>query len=226
MQTTGRNTYKYLEGSLIKLILVDDHDMVRNALARFLEKDAGLQVVGMAGSADKAWELLSNQPVDVVVTDLDLPGESGQQLSLRILERDPAQGIVILSYRVEAREVLSLVEAGVRGYVPKSGSVEELVRAIQLVAMGQDYFAGQASAALAEAVRNRDSNRLTLLSERHSNILQKMSMGWTTRQIAAELALSPKTIEKYRSQILRRLNSKNLVQALDAARKLQILGPA
>ncbi|MBT9588580.1 response regulator transcription factor [bacterium] len=210
---------------MIKLILVDDHDMVRNALASFLEKDAGLQVVGMAGCAGKAWELLSSQDADVVVTDLDLPGQNGQQLSLRILEKNPAQGIVILSYRVDAREVLSLVEAGVRGYVPKSSSVDELVRAIRLVAAGRDYFAGQASAALAEAVRNKDPNRLNLLSERHSTILQKISLGLTTRQIAEELSLSPKTVEKYRSQILRRLNCKNLIQALEAARKLHILGP-
>jgi DNA-binding NarL/FixJ family response regulator len=210
---------------VIRVILVDDHDMVRNALSKLLAANADIQVVGEAASAEAGWELLRTQSVDVVVSDLDLPGESGRQLAMRILEDNPKQGIVILSYRVDPGEVQFLVEAGVRGYVPKSATADELARAVRNVAQGQHHFSQQAATALAESVRHQSGGKLNPLSVRQTLILQHMSRGLTTREIAAEMCLSPKTVEKYRSEILRRLNSKNQVQALETARRLQILDP-
>lgn len=208
---------------MIRVILVDDHDMVRNALSKLLGANADIEVVGDADSAETAWELLRTQTVDVIVSDLDLPGESGRQLALKILEDNPAQGVVILSYRVDPSEVQFLVEAGVRGYVPKSANADELARAVRSVAAGQHHFSPQAATALAESVRNQNGTKMNPLSIRQTLILQHMSRGLTTREIANELCLSPKTVEKYRSEILRRLNCKNQVQALDIARRLQIL---
>jgi DNA-binding NarL/FixJ family response regulator len=173
--------------------------------------------------AETAWQVLRTQPAEVIVCDLDLPGESGRQLVLKILESQPGQGVVILSYRVEPSEVLFLVESGVRGYVPKSASSDELLRAIRDVASGQHYFASRAASALAEATRQRGTDRLNPLTLRQTLVLQHMALGVTTREIATKLCLSPKTVEKYRGEIFRRLNCKNQVQALDAARKLQIL---
>lgn len=208
---------------MIRVFLVDDHDMVRSALARVVDAQPDFQVIAQAASAEAAWELLRTKPADVVVTDLELPGESGRQLALKILESQSNQGIVILSYRVDPNEVMFLVESGVRGYVPKSASSEELLRAIREVASGGHYFATQAASALAEATRNRGAGPSNPLSLRQTVILQHMARGVTTREIASALCLSPKTVEKYRSEILRRLNCKNQVQALEVARRLQIL---
>lgn len=208
---------------MIRVLLLDDHDMVRNALAKLLAANTDIQIVAQVDTAEAAWESLRTQPVDVVVSDLDLPGESGRQLALRILENDPKQGVVILSYRVDPSEVQFLVEAGVRGYVPKSASAEELTLAVRSVAQGHEHFSPQAATALAASVRKRNGGRLNPLSLRQTLILQQMSRGLTTREIASEMCLSPKTIEKYRSEILRRLNCKNQVQALEVGRRLQLL---
>lgn len=211
---------------MIRVILVDDHDMVRNALSKVLAANPDIEVVGEAANAEAGWELLRSRNVDVIVSDLDLPGESGRQLALKILEDDPERGVVILSYRVEPTEVQFLVEAGVRGYVPKSSSADELATAVRSVAHGQSHFSSQAAAALAESVRAKSGGKINPLSLRQTLILQHMSRGMTTREIANEMCLSPKTVEKYRSEILRRLNCKNQVQALETARKLQILDSA
>lgn len=197
--------------------------MVRNALGKLLAANPDIEIVGGVADAEEGWELLRTHSADVVVSDLDLPGESGRQFALRVLEQDPAQGVIILSYRVEPSEVQFLVEAGVRGYVPKSAPAEELIQAVRAVAQGQHLFAPQAATALAESVRNRNGDKLNPLSLRQTLILQQMAKGKTTREIADEMCLSPKTVEKYRSEILRRLNCKNQVQALEMGRRLQLL---
>ncbi|MBS2038449.1 response regulator transcription factor [bacterium] len=208
---------------MVKVLLIDDHDMVRNALAKMLAANSDIEIVGGVENAEKGWELLRTQPADVIVSDLDLPGESGRQFALKVLEQDPSQGVIILSYRVEPSEVQFLVEAGVRGYVPKSAPAEELIQAVRAVAQGHHHFAPQAATALAESVRNRNGDKLNPLSLRQTLILQQMARGKTTKEIADQMCLSPKTVEKYRSEILRRLNCKNQVQALEVGRRLQLL---
>lgn len=208
---------------MIRVMLVDDHELVVKALSQIVESSSNVQVVSLVGSAESAWQFLSQSSVDVVVTDLDLPGESGRQLAVKILEKNPRQGIVVLSYRVEPEEVHFLVEAGVRGYIPKSAPVTELDQAIRLVAAGNEYFSGQAVSALTTYLRSEQRSSHRLLSLKQTEILQFIAQGWTTRQIAEEIHLSPKTVEKYRGEIFRLLNCKNHLQALDEARRLNIL---
>lgn len=208
---------------MVRVILVDDHDMVRNALARILSSDTRIEVVGQAARADAAWELYQQSKPEVVVCDLDLPEVSGRDFVLRILESEPGQGIVILSYRVDPAEVQFLVEAGVRGYVTKSCSAEELGNAIHSVARGGHHWASEASTALAQSMRQQAGQPVNPLSPRQTLILQHMARGLTTREIAESMCLSPKTIEKYRGEVLKRLDCKNQVQAIETARKRRIL---
>ncbi|MBT9588550.1 response regulator transcription factor [bacterium] len=208
---------------MISVMLVDDHEMVVKALSQIVETNSNIQVVSLVGDAASAWQFLSQKSVDVVVTDLDLPGESGRQLAVKILEKNPNQGIVVLSYRVEPEEVHFLIESGVRGYVPKSAPVSELDQAIRLVAAGNEYFSSQVVRALTTSMRSEDRPNHKLLSLKQTVILQFIAQGLTTRQIAEEIHMSPKTVEKYRGEIFRRLNCKNHLQALDLARRLNIL---
>jgi len=208
---------------MISVMLVDDHEMVAKALSQVVEANSSVEVVSLVGNAEAAWQFLNQRTVDVVVTDLDLPGVSGRELAVKILDKNPAQGIVVLSYRVEPEEVHFLIEAGVRGYVPKSAPMSELDQAIRLVAAGNEYFSGQAVRALTTAMRGEDRTHSKLLSLKQTVILQFIAQGLTTRQIAEEIHLSPKTVEKYRGEILRRLNCKNQLQALEMARRLNIL---
>lgn len=208
----------------IRLLLVDDHQLVRSALSKMLASVPDVQAVKQATSAEEATELLRQESFEVLVLDLDLPGLSGRELALKVLEQNPQQGVLILSYRVDPAEVQFLVEAGVRGYVPKSAPAEELVRAILSVAAGRCHLSPEAASALASSLRQSGGDKLNPLSVRQTVILQNMARGLTTKEIADQLCLSPKTVEKYRSEILRRLNSKNQVQALEAARRLNLLG--
>lgn len=208
---------------MIRVMLVDDHEMVVSALSQMLAASPGIQVVAQLGNAELAWDFLSKESVDVVVTDLDLPGASGAELATRILANNPAQGIVVLSYRVESAEVRSLIEAGVRGYVPKSASASQLTLAIREVASGREHFASEAVKAILDSLRSDRTKAPSLLNMKQTVILLYMSRGLTTRQIAEEVRLSAKTVEKYRGEIFRRLDCKNQVQALTIARRLHIL---
>ncbi|MBT9584036.1 response regulator transcription factor [bacterium] len=209
--------------TLIKVMLVDDHEMVVSALSQMLANVPGFEVVAQLCNAELAWDFLCAHSVDVVVTDLELPGASGAELATRILTNNPAQGIVVLSYRVDPAEVRSLIGAGVRGYVPKSESASQLTRAIAEVACGREHFASAAVKAIIDSLRTDQSNEPSPLTMKQTVILLYMSRGLTTRQIAEEVRLSTKTVEKYRGEIFRRLDCKNQVQALAIARRLHIL---
>lgn len=207
----------------MRLALVDDHEMVRSALARVFESQTDLSVIVQAASAEDALARLEKTAVDVVVTDLALPGMSGRDLALLLLERNPRMGIVVVTYRLVPSEIQMLLEAGVRGYVPKSCPTEELLQAVRQVGRGQTYLASEASHALAESLRVSGNRKANPLSIRQTLILQHMAKGQTTKEIANTLCLSAKTVEKYRTEIFRRLNCRNLVEALEAGRRLSLL---
>lgn len=196
--------------------------MVRSSLARALGLSGDIQVAGQCAQATEGWDFWRNDRVDVVVTDLELPGESGASLAIRILEACPSQAVLILSHRVQCGELRFLVEAGVRGYVTKCSSVEELALAIRTVAGGSSYLTAEVATALARSLR-RAGEPGNPLGLKQTLILQLMSRGLTIREIAQEMELSPKTVEKYRSDIFRALNCRNQMEAVQAARRLNLV---
>ena len=205
-------------------MLIDDHELVRNALSRLLASQPDLEVVGQASTTEQATDLIRQVRPDVVILDLVLPGQqSGKEFAVQILEQDPTLAVLVVSSRLEPMEIQFLVEAGIRGYVPKTAPADEFVRAVRSVGRGQHHFSPEAASALAEAMRNNNSERLNPLSLRQTVVLQRMARGQTTKEIADALCLSPKTVEKYRGEVLRRLKCKNQVQAIEAARKLNLL---
>ncbi len=206
---------------MTRVLLVDDHELVRTALARFLASQGDIEIVGQACSAEEAWPLLEQGTPDVVTVDLGLPGVGGLEFSLQLLARRPEQAVLIVSSRLEPVELQMLVEAGVLGYVSKVASGDELVLAVRSVARGRNYFCAASASALVAGVRRHEPE--SPLSSRQLLVLQQMARGRTTREIAEEMCLSPKTVEKYRGEILRRLKARNQVEALEAARKLNIL---
>lgn len=206
---------------MTRVLLVDDHELVRTALARYLASQGDIEIVGQAASAEEAWPMLSSGDPDVVTVDLGLPGVGGLEFALHVLERRPRQAILIVSSRSEPVEIQMLVEAGVRGYVSKVASGDELVLAVRSVARGQNYFCASSASALVAGVRRQEVE--SPLSSRQMLVLQQMARGRTTREIAEEMCLSPKTVEKYRGEILRRLKARNQVEALETARRMNIL---
>lgn len=211
------------KSEVARVVLIDDHELVRYALGRLISAQGDLEVVGQASSAGEARAILRDTKPDVVVLDLLLPEMSGKEFALELLEQDPTLSLLIVSGRVEPTEIQFLVEAGVKGYVSKTAPADEFVRAVRSIAQGQHYFSSEAASALAGAMRRNQGEPMNPLSLRQMLVLQHMARGRTTKEIAEDMCLSPKTVEKYRSEILRRLNCKNQVQAIEAARKRNLL---
>lgn len=205
---------------MISILLVDDHEVLRQGLTRLLESEPDLSVVGQAGSGEEALELVRHLEPTLVTLDLHLPGIGGLETAVRLLAARPDQGVVIVSSMVRAREVQLLVRTGVRGYLSKTAPAQEIVRALRQVGSGGSYYDSHAALALAESLRGAEPPEL---SARQLEILLMAARGLRTKEIADQLALSSKTVEKHRTEIFGRLGVRNLAEALEAARRYQLL---
>jgi DNA-binding NarL/FixJ family response regulator len=209
--------------AVIRVVVVDDHELVCNALSRLLATQPDMKVVGQASTAGQADTLLRSTHPDVLVLDLVLPDRSGREFALQLLEEDTDVAVLIVSSRLDPGEIHLLLEAGIRGYVPKTAPADEFVRAVRDVGRGLYHLSPDASSALAGSLRSSLNDRSSPLTLRQTVVLERISRGQTTKEIAEALSLSPKTVEKYRGGILRKLQCKNQVQAIEAARKLKLL---
>lgn len=207
----------------MNLLLVDDHEMVRSAFARLLNSQSDMTVVGEAATFQEATRLSRELKPDIVTLDLDLPDQAGCEATLKMLRGADAPKIVICSYRANPAEVEMLVKAGISGYVTKASPGTELILALRTVGLGESYFCARSLNALQEARSQYKEGHLTALTPRQLEILALVADGQNTKEIAAVLGLSPKTVENYRSAIMRRLDAKNLAHAVTVARSLKIL---
>lgn len=205
------------------IYLIDDHGLVRGGLGKILESSGRLKVSGGANSVEDAMAELQQLQPDLVTLDLQLPGLSGVVAVETIRQLSPGSRILIISARLESGEVRELVTAGVHGYLPKDVRAEELIRAAEAILEGEVYFSSKAATALVSGVR--DSGKLgdPGLSPRQVETLRLIEKGKKTNEIAEIMMLSPKTIEKYRGEILRRLDCRNQIEALEKARSMNIL---
>ena len=152
-----------------------------------------------------------------------MPGLCGVPAVEALLGVSPDSRIMIVSARIDSAEIRELVAAGVQGYLPKDVLADELLRAADTVLGGEAYFSAKAASALASGVRDGRSGNEKNLSQRQVETLRLIEKGKTTNEIAEILMLSPKTIEKYRGEILKRLDCRNQIEALEKARQLHIL---
>ena len=148
-----------------------------------------------------------------------MPGMNGREAAVSILSSDEPPKVVVLSSEVCPETIQALVGLGVHGYVSKSAPTADVVRAIKMAAMGQNYFSPDVMTILIQG-QGQKPPALTL---RQMEALTAAAKGMTTREIAEQLVVSPKTVEKYRGEIIARLDAKNLVEAIDKARRFKIL---
>lgn len=195
----------------IRVMLVDDHTMVREALRSLLERTPGISVVGEASDGCEVEEKVLECLPDVVVMDVSLPTVSGIEATRRLLASHPKTRIVGLSAFVYKRFVLEMMEAGALGYVAKSAAGEELVRAIVNVSQGKTYICPEAANTLVDATRRDNQvpgglNRNNRLGRREREVLCLLAEGKTAPQIAAALFIAPTTVNVHRRNIMRKLN--------------------
>jgi len=195
----------------IRIMIVDDHAILRAGVREMLQDEEDLQVVGEAGSAEETLQLLNNgTEVDVVILDVTLPGQSGIDL-LKTLRRDrPDLQILVLSMHPERSFAVRLMRAGANGYVPKMIVPEELVRAVRAVGAGRRYITPIVAELLAsEAAAEEDGPLHNRLSERELQVFTRIARGVSPAVMANELGLSVKTVSTYRARILEKMGMRS-----------------
>lgn len=203
---------------MIGIVLIDDHELLRDGLARLFAQEPGFEILGQCGNAEDGLNLVEELKPGVVTLDLTMPGMNGRELAVKLLGLDSPPKIIILSSEVDSANVKNLVALGVHGYVSKSAPSSDIVRAIKMVTSGQNYFSPDVMTALIQG--EGAAPKLTL---RQMEVLSAAAKGLTTKEIAEKLHVSPKTVEKYRGEIIARLEAKNLIEAIDKARQHKLI---
>jgi len=195
----------------IRLVLVDDHDVVRTSLKTYLESHKGFRVVGEANNGEAALQvILDNQP-DVVVMDITMPGMSGLEATKRIKVSSPNCKVLALTVHNDKQYFFEMLSVGAVGYLTKQAAAEELIAAIQAVADGDVYL----QPALARWLK--DSKSLEVLSKRELQVLELVAQGLTTPQIAETLGISPKTVARHRERIMNKLDLHSIAELVKFA---------
>jgi DNA-binding NarL/FixJ family response regulator len=194
----------------LRIVLVDDHRMFREALHPLLAQTPGFEVVAEAGDGQEAVDLVAGLAPDIVVMDVSMPGLNGIEATRRILAERPQTRVVVLSMHADRRFVAETLRAGAAAYVLKDAGFAELVRALQAVAAGRTYLSEQVRQLVVQeyvAVLQRDdASVFTVLSAREREVLQLVAEGASTKEIADRLSVSVKTVETHRRQIMEKLD--------------------
>ena len=198
----------------IRLMLVDDHRMLREALRGILEKAGDIEVVAEADDGATAIELARALVPDVVVMDIGLVGMSGIEATRRMLAENAGIKVLGLSTFADRRMVLQMLQAGACGYVVKSAGSEELLRGIRAVALGETYLYAEAAAAIVDSLRKQSPPGMhsETLGRREREVLQLLASGKTSAQIAEALHIATGTVEEHRRNIMRKLDQHNVAE--------------
>ena len=187
----------------IRIMLVDDHAVLRSGVRLLLEREEGFEAVGEAESAEAALRALPRLQPDVIVIDIEMPGMGGLEGATRIKERMPGVRILVLSMHDQANDVRRAFDAGADGYLLKAAADEDLIRAIHAVAAGERYVHPSLGAALAApAERNGPLDELT---SREREVLRLLALGHTNQEIAERLVVSVRTVESHRAHVMTKL---------------------
>lgn len=192
---------------MIKVLIVDDHDLVRMGIHRLLNDIKQIEVIGEAQNGEDAVNLMRNLNPDVVLMDAEMPGIGGLEATRRMIRYNPDVKIIILSAHAEDPLPSKFLEAGVRGYLTKGASTEEMRVAIQQVNIGQIHIAPEIAQQLAlKSLNNKAENPFDQLSDREMQIMLMITKGIKVPEISDTLCLSPKTVNSYRYRLFEKLS--------------------
>jgi two-component system response regulator NreC len=196
----------------IRILLADDHEVMRSALRSLLDSCEDLLVVGEAGNGREVMGLIEKGAPDVVVMDINMPELNGIEATRQICASYPNIQVLGLSIHVKGRMVSEILNAGARGYVPKSSAASELLAAIHTVMAGKMYISPEVLGDFVES-RNRDSsgeNAFTALTEREREVLQLLAEGYPTKEVADKLCIGVPTVHTHRQHLMQKLNARSI----------------
>jgi DNA-binding NarL/FixJ family response regulator len=195
---------------MIRVILCDDHAMVRRGIKDTLSEAVDIQVVAEAGSYAEVRDAFRNHPCDVLVLDINLPGRGGLEVLASLREVDSPIKVVMVSMFPEDQYAIRCLRAGAQGYLNKAGDPADLITAVRTVAQGRKYVTANVAQMLVDNLNAPESLVLhASLSERELQTLLKIASGKRLSDIAEELMLSPKTVSVYRARVLEKLKLSN-----------------
>ena len=200
---------------MIRVLLADDHGLVRDGLGRLLASVPDIEVVAVAADGAEAIRLAQEHRPDVILMDLRMPGMDGSEATRRLLEEDPATQVVILTSFSERDEILSALDAGAIGYLLKDAEPDELIRGVRAAANGESPLAPKAAR---ELLGSRGSAPASQLTDREREVLRLVTRGLSNKLIARELGISEKTVKAHLTTVFQRIGVTDRVQAAMWAR--------
>lgn len=190
----------------VRLILVDDHKILRDGLRLRLQQEPDFTVVGEAASAQDTYACVEKTKPDLVIIDVDLPDESGIVATQRLHNSHPAIKVLVLTGMTDPKVAQDVLMAGASGFLRKEEASEELVRAIRTVMSGKNYLSPDAATALTAALKEQPLRAAEpVLTERELDFLKGLAEGKSYKEIAEEMALSVKSIEAYRARLVKKI---------------------
>ncbi len=209
----------------IRVLLADDHGVVRKGLRFLLDRQPGMEIVGEAADGREAVRLAETAEPDIIVMDIAMPLLNGIEAAAQIVRRNPKVGVIILSMHSDEDYLLSALNAGAKGYLLKGSAEEDLVRAIQAVYKGSPFFSPEIAKTLLEDymrfLQQRNlQDSYDLLTEREKEVLQLLAEGKSNKEVAGILDVSVNTVDTHRNHLMQKLNLHNTAEiVLYAVRK-------
>jgi len=209
----------------VRILLADDHGIVRQGLRSVLSRDRSFEIIGEASNGREAVQLADSLNPNVVIIDIVMPELSGIEATAQIMKRNPTVCVIVLSMHSDETYLLRALNAGAKGYLLKDAAEVDLVRAVHSVSRGKPFFSPEITQALLEDyVRFLQQRNLQdsyeLLTEREKEVLQLLAHGKSNKEVATALDLSTTTIESHRNSLMKKLNLHNTAEiVLYAVRK-------
>jgi DNA-binding NarL/FixJ family response regulator len=210
----------------MRVVLADDHPIVREGYRRLLERAGGIEVVAEVEDGESAYRAFCELAPDVLVIDINLPGVSGIEATRRVLAREPAAKVLVFSMHEDVVFASRALQAGARGYVTKSSAPDALVEALRAVARGKVYISHDVAQRLAAQVVPGGNVAFSELSAREFEVFRLLAEGRSVADIARVLSLSPKTIANYQSLIKQKLDADTSAQIVWIALRSGVISGA
>ena len=220
-----------MTGDLIRVVLADDHDVVRAGLQAVLRTAKDVDVVGQASTAEEALALVDRLHPHVVVMDLSMKGMDGLTATREIVARKNGSRVLVLTMHAEKEYLVPSLEAGASGYLVKNAADRELVDAVRTVANGDVYVGPAAARVLARGLTNKDPHqkdreRFGRLTEREQEVLRFTAQGYSAPEIGRKLSISPKTVDTYKQRIHEKAGLSHRAEYVQLALRLGLLATA